>query len=113
LVEDPPHLRQEAGQLPGELRPLFGSVGKVQQLLTDQLVKRALHAEAPLDSLRRLALLDPDLLESDGHSPVNIPPAHRGSQLSLLASAPQRASADGAPHCNDTTTSKVNTVADE
>src|ERR1051326_4625454 len=48
--------------------PLFGCVREIQQLLTNQVVKRALHAEAFLDSLRRLALLDPNLLESDAHS---------------------------------------------
>jgi len=32
LVEDPPHFRSEAGQLPGELWPLFGCGGEVQQL---------------------------------------------------------------------------------
>jgi hypothetical protein len=74
LVEDPPHFRQEARQLPGELGVLFSCIGEIQQLLANQVVKRALHAEAPLDSLRRLALLDPDLLESDAHSRANIPP---------------------------------------
>jgi hypothetical protein len=53
LVEDPPHLGQKARQLPGELGVLFGCIGKIQQFLANQVVKRPLHAEAPLDSLRR------------------------------------------------------------
>jgi hypothetical protein len=68
LVENLPYLRQKARQFAGELRPLLGGIGKVQQLLANQVIEGALHAETPLDSFRRLALLDPDLLESDGHS---------------------------------------------
>ena len=62
-----------------EVGSLFGCVGETQQLLANQVVKqvkRALHAEASLDSLRRLALLDPDLLESNAH-PQTIYRPHR------------------------------------
>jgi hypothetical protein len=39
LVEDPPHLCQEARQLAGELEPLVGRFGEVQQLLANQVGK--------------------------------------------------------------------------
>jgi len=68
LVEDLPYLRQEARQLPGELGVVFSCIREIQELLANQVIEGALHTEAPLDSLRRFALLDPDLLESDAHS---------------------------------------------
>src|ERR1035438_3453069 len=80
FVEDLPHLRQKAWHFPCKLRMLLGRLGEVQQLLAYQIIQRALRAEAPLDSLGRPALLDPDLLKSNAHSRPIIPPSKAALQ---------------------------------
>ena len=83
---------------------------KFDQLLANQVVERALHAEAPLDSFRRLALLDPDLLESDGHSPsiYRRPTADRNRRCRLR---PASATTSGRQGCARHTIVRVDTTA--
>ena len=87
LVEDTPHLRQEAWQFTGELGSLFGCLGEIQQFLANQVIKRALRAESSLDVLRRPALIDPNLFEIECSLSANIPPTNISSQIDFSAMA--------------------------
>jgi hypothetical protein len=62
-VKDVPDRGLKAGKLGGKLRILLCRIGKVHELLPDEIVERALDAESPLDAASRPALLYPDLLE--------------------------------------------------
>ena len=63
LVEHLPDGRQKFGQLMGELRIVFRRVCEHHQLFADQVVERALCAEASPDYSGCPALLNPNLLE--------------------------------------------------
>lgn len=64
LIEHLPDGSKKSRQFPSELRLALGLLRKHHQLFANEVVERALGAEAPPDSLRCSALLDPDLLES-------------------------------------------------
>jgi hypothetical protein len=64
LVKDAPDGGEESRQLAGELGVMPGGLCKRPQLLADEIVERALPAEASFDALRRAALLDPDLSDA-------------------------------------------------
>lgn len=62
LIEHLPDARQKPRQFLRELGVTFCLVREGDQLLTDQIVKRALCSEPSLDPFRCPTLLDPDLL---------------------------------------------------
>ena len=59
----PPHFGDKSGKLAGESRVVMGGAGEIHQFLSDRIVKRRLEPIALSDGLRRLALLDPNLME--------------------------------------------------
>ena len=70
-AEDVADLGNEAWQLPSELWPRYRRLGKVEQLLSDQVIQRRHHAMLISNTARGLALLLPDVLEPAlGHVPL-------------------------------------------
>ena len=63
FIERPPDGRQKCWELMGERRVVFRRVCEYHQLFADQVVERALRAEASLDGPGCPALLNPNLLE--------------------------------------------------
>jgi hypothetical protein len=70
------HLCDKPRQFSAELGMSGGSVGKIQQLLADDIVERGLEPEAQFDRLGRFALLNPDF--------VRFPNTHRLALASIM-----------------------------
>ena len=64
-IEEVPHRSLKPWKLSGKLRIPLCRIGKVYELLAEQIVEGALDAESPFDTASRPALLYPDLVELD------------------------------------------------